>query len=37
VDDFVLFSDDRKELTAWKEAINLYLEGLYLRLHSGKA
>lgn len=36
VDDFVLFSNDKKQLNAWKEAITHYLAGLRLIPHPNK-
>jgi len=37
VDDFVLFSDDKKELQGWRNAVVDFLAGLRLTLHEGSA
>ncbi len=37
VDDFLLFSDDRRQLHAWRRAILTYMAGLRLRLHENQA
>lgn len=37
VDDFVLFSDDKKELQGWRNAVVDFLAGLRLTIHEGSA
>ncbi len=37
VDDFLLFSDDKEQLHAWRQAISDYLANLRLRLHENRA
>jgi len=37
VDDFLLFSDDRRELHAWRQAVIEFMAGLRLTLHENSA
>jgi hypothetical protein len=37
VDDFLLFGEDKRELSVWRERLVEFLESFRLRLHEGKA